>query len=240
MNNSYKKIATLVGVLYIIGTVAGILSLVVTHPVLGVPNFVTAIAASPNRLVLGSLFILLMGVALAFIPLAMFPIFKQTHEAGALGYIVFRSGLETTTYMVTVLSWLVLIRLSHLSAEVGPGFDAQATGELVLAVREMSTYLVVFAFSTGALIFYSLLFQTKLVPRWLSGWGLIAISLHIIAGGLSIFAVIAEFLTLHNIMNLPIFVQEMVLAVWLIVRGFNPTVTSSASTTRISLRAVET
>ncbi|MEM7738334.1 MAG: DUF4386 family protein, partial [Deinococcota bacterium] len=91
-----------------------------------------------------------------------------------------------------------------------------------------------------ALIFYSLLFQTKLVPRWLSGWGLIAISLHVMAGVLSMFAVIAEFSTVHNIMNLPIFLQEMVLAVWLIVRGFNPSVTSSNWTVHAPLRAVET
>ncbi|MEM7736769.1 MAG: DUF4386 family protein, partial [Deinococcota bacterium] len=135
-DKSYRKTATLVGILYITGTVAGVLSLVATNPVLSVPNFVTVVAASPNRLVLGSLFILLMGIALAFIPLAMFPIFKRTHEAGALAYVVFRSGLETTTYLVTVLSWLVLIRLSHLSTEVVPGFDVQATGELILAVRE--------------------------------------------------------------------------------------------------------
>jgi len=61
-----------------------------------------------------------------------------------------------------------------------------------------------------------LLYQTKLVPRWLAIWGLVGIALLIIEGSLEAFDV--ENLA---IMSLPFAIQEMVLAVWLIVKGLD-------------------
>ena len=70
-------------------------------------------------------------------------------------------------------------------------------------------------------MFYWLLFQSKLIPRWLSIWGLIGIVLHFATGLLMLFKLQLETSTLNTIMNFPIFLQEMVIAIWLIVKGFN-------------------
>ncbi|HEX2997646.1 MAG TPA: DUF4386 domain-containing protein, partial [Anaerolineales bacterium] len=77
-------------------------------------------------------------------------------------------------------------------------------------------------FGIGALIFYCLLYKSNLIPRWISVWGLIAIALHLTTGLLIVFGLQSEFSALNSIMNFPIFLQEMVMAVWLIARGFNP------------------
>jgi len=79
----------------------------------------------------------------------------------------------------------------------------------------------------GALILYYLLYQSRLIPRWISIWGFIAILLHLATGILLVFGWAAEDSQLVPVMNLPIFFQEMVMAVWLIARGFNPTALKS-------------
>ena len=75
----------------------------------------------------------------------------------------------------------------------------------------------VIPFVLGALMFYVLLYQSRLVPRWLSTWGLVGAALGIVPPlggmfGLSLGVLVA-----------PLAVQEMVMAVWLIAKGFNPT-----------------
>ena len=83
-------------------------------------------------------------------------------------------------------------------------------------------------FSLTALILNYLLYQSELVPRWLSGWGLIGATLLLAAGLLEIFGI-----NLTDIINLPIALQEMVFAIWLIVKGFNSSAIDSESAKQI-------
>jgi len=72
--NSSRKIAIIVGVLFIIGTVAGILSVVITGPILEDPGYLVKVAANQNQIIIGALLVLVMGFALAMVPVMMFPI----------------------------------------------------------------------------------------------------------------------------------------------------------------------
>jgi hypothetical protein len=166
-------------------------------------------------------------------PVMMFPILRKHNEALALGYVVFRGGLEAVTYLAIATSWLLLLPLSQIYAQAG-ALDAsnfQSLGNLLLQAKEIGFVLTI-VFCLGALIFNYLLYQTELVPRWLSGWGLIAIVPYLAAGLLAMFGIINALSPIYAIMNLPLALQEMVLAVWLIVRGFNSsaTVFSAAKT----------
>jgi len=77
-------------------------------------------------------------------------------------------------------------------------------------------------------MYYSLFFRSRLVPRWLSGWGVAAAFLMMTAGVLAL--VSNSDVTSYAFLILPIAVQEMVLAVWLLVKGFRPSpLTSSAA-----------
>jgi hypothetical protein len=233
MMNADKKTPRIVGVLYIIGTVAGILSLVLTGPVRNAQNYGISIPAGETQLAVGALLVLLMGLALAMVPVFMFPILRKHNEALALGYVVFRGGLEAVTYLAIATSWLLLVPLSQIYAQAG-ALDAsnfQSLGTLLLQAKEIGFVLTI-VFCLGALIFNYLLYQTELVPRWLSGWGLIAIVPYLAAGLLAMFGIINALSPIYAIMNLPLALQEMVLAVWLIVRGFNSsaTVFSAAKT----------
>ena len=74
-------------------------------------------------------------------------------------------------------------------------------------------------FGISALILYGLLYQSELVPRWLSIWGFIGGVLIVVAGIRGLYGH-SPSSTLSVILTIPIGLQEMVLAVWLIVKGF--------------------
>ena len=226
---SQHKTAIIVGILFIIGTVAGVLSVVFTSSILNAPDYLTKIAVNENPITIGALLILTMGLALALIPALVFPIFKKHNESLALGYVVFRGALETVIYIVSAISMLLLIPLSQEYGKAGaPGASYfQTLSTLLKGVADLP--ILIFVFSLGALIFYSLLYKSNLIPRWLSVWGLIAIIMHLATGFLIIFGLQTDFDTSNLIMNFPIFLQEMVMAVWLIVKGFNPAAIASGS-----------
>jgi hypothetical protein len=111
--SGYRGTAILVGVLYVSGTLAGVLSLVVANGALDGPDCLASASSSGNRLAAGALLVLIMGLALALIPVLMFPILQRTSERLALGHLVFRGALETVTYMIVAASWLLLFQLGR-------------------------------------------------------------------------------------------------------------------------------
>jgi hypothetical protein len=80
----------------------------------------------------------------------------------------------------------------------------------------------VLAFCTGATLYYLIFYRSQLIPRWLSVWGLVGTVLCLTAGLLVLFQSIAVLSSTQVVLSLPLGVQEMVLAVWLIVKGFSP------------------
>ena len=224
-----RKTAIIVGVLFIIGTVAGILSVVFAGSILNAPDYLMKVSANENKIIIGALFVLVMGFVLAMVPVIMFPIFKKHNEVLAIGYVVFRGALETITAITAAISWLLLLSLSQEYVKaVSPDTSYfQIFGTLLQRVAELP--MGVFVFGLGALIFYYLLYQSKLIPRWLSVWGIIAIILSLITGVLILFGLQSDFSASNFIMNFPIFLQEMVMAVWLIVKGFNPSAIAPGS-----------
>ena len=215
--NTSRKTAVIVGVLFIIGTVSGVLSAVITGPVLNEPDYLFTIAANETPIITGAFFVLLMGLSLAMIPVMMFPIFKKQNEALALGAVVFRGPLEAATYILMVVSWLLLTVLSQEFVNAGAPANSnfQVLGTVLLKANEMINPVLEIVFSLGALMFYTLFYQTRLIPRWLSGWGLIGAIVYLAAGVMALFGTEIGFLLAL------LGVQEMVMALWLIFKGFN-------------------
>ncbi|MFC1786742.1 DUF4386 domain-containing protein [Halobacteriota archaeon] len=216
--DSNQKIARIVGILFIIGTVAGILSVVIAGSIIGAPDYLIKVSANENQIIIGAIFVLIMGFALAMIPAVVFPIFKKHNEALAYGYVIFRGAFETITYIAVVISWLILITLSQEFVQAGAPVAShfQTSGTLLLGAIDSIDHISTIVFSLGALMFYYFLYQSKLIPRWLAGWGLIGATLVLAVGLLGMFGLVLM------ILWAPLAVQEMALAVWLIVKGFNP------------------
>ena len=220
--NSYRKNAIIVGVLFIIATVVPLLSFPFTRHV-DTPDYLIKVSANATQVIIGALFVLIMGLAVVGIAIWLYPVLKKHNEALALGSVGFRI-IEGVLFIVGVIGLLSLVTLSQEYVKAGAP-DAsyfQSLGTLLLAARDWAGVLGSFAFILGALMYYYIFYQSKLIPRWLSVWGLIGVPLWIAAELLIMFGLIESFSTNAILLDLPIAVNEMVLAVWLIVKGFNP------------------
>jgi len=229
--NTYRKTAIIVGGLYIIGTVAGISSAIATEPIFDGSETLAKVAANPSQLLLGGLLVLTMGLALAMVPVLLFPIFRKINEVLAVGYVVFRGALETTAYMGLVGCWFLLVVLGRLYA--APGASAapyfQTLAALLRDGGDSISTIVSIVFCLGALMLYYVLYRSQLAPRWISVWGFVAILLDLVNGFLIMFNLMTSFSTVNLVTSLPIFLQEMVMAVWLIAKGFSPAALASLS-----------
>jgi len=213
-----RKTAIIVGILFIIGTAAGMISAALTVPIVGASDYLSKISANSGQVMAGAFFILIMGLSLAMVPVVMFPIFKKRNEVLAIGYVVFRGALETLITIASAACFLVLIVLSQKYVGAGaPGNSYfQTLGAVILGGHAGLTAILSIVFPIGALMFYYLLYKERLIPGWLSGWGFIAAILYLLGGMYDLFS--SELV----ILLLPMLVQEMVMAVWLIAKGFNP------------------
>lgn len=224
--NTHRKTAVIVGLLFIIGTVAGVLSGLITAPILGAPDYLREIAANESQFVSGALLILVMGFPLAMIPVMMFPIFKKYSEPLALGAVVFRGVLEAVAYMVIVICYLSLIAVSQEFVRAGAADAAyfQALGGLLKQAVYWTEHILALVFTIGAVMLYWLFYRTKLIPGWLALWGFIGAILYFAATVANMFDPQHLPLSLGvkwGYLMIPLAIQEMVLALWLIVKGFN-------------------
>jgi len=140
----------------------------------------------------------------------------------ALGAVVFRT-MEAVLYIAGIVCLLSLLTLGQDYATAGFAGAAAlpSSGTLAMAARDAAGVLAVVAFCLGALMYYAILFQTRLVPRWLSAWGLLGAGLALAGALLVMLRVTTLLSTTQILLSALIGVQEMVLAVWLLFRGFD-------------------
>jgi hypothetical protein len=217
--NENRKTARIVGILFIAATVAYSLGVILLDPILGASDYLTSASENENQMIMGSFLVLIDAVAVAGIGIMIYPILKKHNEALALGYAGARIA-EGVLFIVNVIAMLTLLALSQDFVKVGAS-DAsyyQTLGTILLAAVDLA-FLFGFAvaFTLSALILNYLLYRSKLVPRWISGWGFVGAAL------LWVYYLLEPFnIDLLGILFIPIAIQEMVFAVWLIVKGFNP------------------
>ena len=223
--DSYRKTAIIVGALFIIATAFLFIGGAIYNPILSSPEYLDI--AYPNRIIviIGMLLEFVIVLAMPLISVFLFPILKRHNEALAIGYVGFRF-FEAVLFVVIESNKLALINVSQEYLNKG-GMDAsyfQNMGSSIISVNNWTFLIYVLVFAVGALLLYSVLYKSKLVPRFISVWGLIAAAF-LLTGSVLImvemFAGISE-LGLELIFTLPIAVNEMVLAIWLIGKGFNP------------------
>jgi hypothetical protein len=227
-----RKTAIIAGTLLIIAMFASILSNLFLTSVHS-SDYLVEISANGNQVTAGALLMLIAAVTSASIAISLYPVLKKYNEGLALGAVGFRL-IEGVFYIVGILGLMMLLTLSQEFVQAGmPDASVyQILGTVLLAGREWVGFgIAPTAFGLGSLMYYSIIYQTGLIPRWLSGWGLAAAVLCMVAGVLIMSGLISPLSTIHIVLNLPIALQEMVLAVWLIVKGFNPSAIASLSAT---------
>jgi hypothetical protein len=226
--DTYRKSGIVTGILFIVATAAGILSLF-AQPILDSPDSLSRISANEPTVLAGAFLVFIMGWAGAGIGISMYPILRRHNEGLALGAAGFRI-IEGVFDCIGAVLILLLATLSREFIKAGPADLAQFQN-LGALLREGRTWVgdvsALPAWCIGAYLYYALFFKTRLVPRWLSVWGLAGITLVVAASMLVLFRQITTLSSIQMLMSLPIAVQEMVLAIWLIVKGFDRSATDT-------------
>lgn len=225
-----KKNAISAGVLFIIADIVGFLSFPFMAPV-NAANYLEDISTNLGLVTTGAVLLFIGGAAAIGIAISLYPVLSRYNEGLALGSVGFRI-VEGIFDFIAVLGLLILISLSQQFVGAGaPGSSYfQTLGALTISGFHWATNVVkLMVFSIGCLLYYLVFYRTKLIPRWLSGWGVVAAIMTMLSAVLVMYGLIAPFSKEQIVLNLPILPQELVLAVWLIVKGFKSTVTASKS-----------
>lgn len=216
--NHFNRNARLVGSFFLISNIVFILGAVLfVEPVLSSPEYLSLASANRTQLVTGALLEIANAVAYLGIGALMFPVLRHRFEGMALAYFGLRA-IEFVMQVLTDLSPLALVSISEEFAGAGAQGAAsfQALGALLLAERSWAFQMISLTLGLGALLFYTMLFRTRLVPRWLAIWGLIGAAIVLANAGMDMYGLPPGNLGILMLLN------EVTLGIWLIVRGFNP------------------
>jgi Domain of unknown function (DUF4386) len=224
MMKPYRGNAIAVGGLLIGCSVASILSVLPLGSTLEDPDYLSELAGRDAGVVMTALIELVWAATAAGIAIGLYPILRTYSRALALGSVAARV-VEGMFVLIGTLALLTLLTVSQQSRAAGPSEQSSflPVGDALLAVRDWSHgFIAILAFGIGALLYYFVLYTSRLVPRWVSGWGLVGAALLVVSTVMAGLAQDFGFTTVNTVLNIPIGLQEMVLAVWLIVKGFDP------------------
>lgn len=224
--NSNKRIARIVGILFITATVTSSLSIWITEPILEATNLLEAFSDKSSQISVAAILMLIDAISVAFIAIWLFPILKKKSERSALGYLGMRimEGVLFAAY-VAVLLTVLFISKEYSASDVQDVSNFNPIGQSFLILAEWTFDIglgIVFAIS--ALILNYMLYRFSLVPRWLSAWGFLGALI-------TMTIVLLKFYDIQvtEALDFVIGIQEMVFAVWLIVKGFNKSAMVSES-----------
>jgi hypothetical protein len=221
---STRKTAVIVGVLFLTQTVAFIIADQLITGVLKRPNYLTGVPADANTLIVGGLFAVVSGVAVVGISVLLFPLLKPTSEPLALGYVCER-------VIELVLQLLFFLMVPLLMVAIGNGLrdgtiaasTSASLGPVLKALHDQVIVVVLYLVtSVGGVILSVLLYRSLLVPRWLAVLGLIGYLVLFAGGVLDMFAVTDVTKGAGLIFIVPGGLFELILPIWLLAKGFNP------------------
>ncbi len=173
--NSYRKYAISAGVLFIIADLVGFLSLPFMAPV-NATDYLDSVSTNGSLVATAALLLFIGGAAAIGIAISLYPVLRKYNEGLALGAVGFRT-VEGVLDFVAVIFLLLLITLSQQFVNAGAPVSSyfQTLGELVRSgFHWVANVGKLLAFSIGCLLYSIIFYRTKLIPRWLSGWGVVA------------------------------------------------------------------
>lgn len=207
--------ATTAGVLLIAATAASLAATACFGSSLKDTDLLSSIASHQDRILTGALFELIGAFASAAIAISLYPVLRKHAPAMALGSVGFRL-IEGTFYALAAVSVLVLVALAGDAASGSAATSAAVMREL----HESAGLAGILAFYVGGSLYYLIFYRSQLIPRWLSVWGLVGTALGAVAAVLVLFQTLTLLSGVHTVLNVPIGLQELVLAVWLLRKGF--------------------
>jgi hypothetical protein len=228
--NSNRKTAIIVGALFLTATVTGMLGDSLVGLIVNAPDYLIGVYPNRTQVIVGVLISTLIGPSIVGIAVFMFPISRKHNEPIALGYVGIRTA-EFPILLVWLISPLVLITLSqeYVSAGDPDTSTFQIVGAVLIALRYWAWRLVYILNGMATLLLSYLLYRSKLIPRLISVLGLIGGVVLLLGTSLAMFGLVDVDQGAGLLAVLPGGLFELVLPIWLFVRGFNPSAIASGS-----------
>jgi hypothetical protein len=234
--NTYRMNAVMAGALYFLGTAFGVLggvsggkvltSIISGKPLAGV-DLLGLVAADSSQLTVGAFLTLMMGISLVAMTVFLYPVIRKASKELAMGMVLFRGALEGIFYFVTTLNILTLVAVGNEYTATGADSAVlQSIGNVLYQFENLKTPVSSIIFILGATCIYLTFYRTRLIPRWLSVWGFIAVITYMASALLKFFHMDAGY---GFYLEMVMFPQEILMAVWLVVKGFNPSALADLS-----------
>lgn len=217
-----KLNAIITGCFFIAATVSAIIGLKLYDPLLTNTEYLHQGAANSGQIILGAVFEMVLVIAACGTAIMLYPYLKVYNERMALGYFCFRI-VETVFILLGIVSVLSLLTLSHSYTTAGNVDNSayNAIGTIAKAFHDWTFILgPKFMLGINTLIYSYVFYKTGLVPKKLSLLGITGAVLVFIASLLGMFGISASLSVSDLLFAFPVAIYEMLLAVWLIVKGF--------------------
>jgi hypothetical protein len=226
--SSNKKTSRIAGILIILGIIAGILSIV---PSVESVNFLEEVYPNRNQVLTGAIFqFFLVPIYIGF-SLILYQVLSNYNTTFAIGFVGFRIMAGVFQLIgITLLPICILLSQKYLAQTTSDLVFYETAGEMLQLFRDLTNHLgVILATGLGNLLLYYIFYKGKHIPVWLSLWGIIGNTLIMLASFLILFQLIEVVSTEYGIMTIPLVLQEVVLAIWLIVKGLKLPITTQNS-----------
>jgi len=217
---SLRRTALVAGVLYLVTFVASIPAVFLLGPVLNDANYIVS-AGADTQVIAGAFLDLVNALACIGTAVVLFSVVKLEHEGLALGFVTTRM-FEAAVIVIGVVSLLAVVTLRDPTAAGSQAESLLTVGAALVAVRNW-TFLIGPGIVPGlnALLLGTLLYRSRLVPRWIPILGLIGAPLLISAAVGRMFGINGETSVWSAVGLLPIFVWELSVGLWMTFKGFD-------------------
>jgi uncharacterized protein DUF4386 len=205
----------MIGALFLAGFLVYGTGSLLANSVVDGPDFLAGVASQRTTLALGAFLMIATTAVDIGKAVFLFPVLERHGRRTALAYLatmIFEMAMMT----VGVLALLMIIPLGDQADRLGHD-TAQALGSLAVDANETAYQIGQLSLGFGCLFLCALLYRTGLIPRFLAGWGLVGYALHMSGAAAEIFGV-----PISLVLLIPGGIFEVTLAIWLLVKGFNP------------------
>jgi hypothetical protein len=226
-----RRTARIVGVLFLVALVPYLIGGALYGPSLESANFLEQAYPERQGVAAGLLIEFLAVLAIPLIGAFLYPVLRRVHEALALAYALLRLAEALLLMTVEAKLWsLIGLSDDHLNVPGAESGQLQALGDANRYEADQLFLLYIVVFAVAALIFYGLLIRSRLLPRWLSTWGFASAGWMLVGTLLITVDALpgASEAALEAVFVLPLPLNEVALASWLIIKGFDRSPTTEA------------
>jgi hypothetical protein len=216
--NFHKAAARTFGIFFLLGYLSYMTGNILVQSIINSAGGLSSIYANKTLMIFGAAILMalfaFLNVGLAVI---MVPILKRYNNTVTYGYL----GAAITSTMMLILGAIFLLLLVPLSDEFAKSSSSNPAYFQTLSVlfskgNSFAYQIGMAIWGLGGLMLCYLLFQSRLVPRFISIWGFLGYLIFISGTFLALFGYSVDL-----ILDIPGGLFELFLSVWLIARGFS-------------------